>query len=52
MKTMEGKFRADRWFQVHTEEDWSRTNNPNDLRHLEWLEAQHNFPIYMQESCT
>jgi hypothetical protein len=49
MKTMEGKFRADRWFQVHTEEDWSRTNNPNDLRHLEWLEAQHNFPIYMQE---
>ena len=49
MQTAEGKFRADRWFQMHKEEDWSRTNNPNDLGHPDWLRSKHNFPIVMQE---
>jgi len=49
MKTSEGKFRADRWFQMHLEEDWSRNNNPNDPRHPEWIRAKHNFPLVMQE---
>ena len=49
MNTKEGKFRADRWFQMHLEEDWSRDNNPNDPHHPEWLAAEHNFPIVMQE---
>ena len=49
MKTKEGKFRADRWFQMHLEEDWSRENNPNDPRHPEWIGVKHNFPIVMQE---
>jgi hypothetical protein len=49
MKTSSGTFRADRWFQMHLEEDWSRVNNPNDPRHPEWLGLEHNFPIVMQE---
>ena len=49
MKTQEGVFRTDRWFQMHLEEDWSRKNNTNDKRHPEWLGMQHNFPIVMQE---
>jgi len=49
MKTSEGIFRADYWFQMHMLEDWSRENNPNDPRHPEWLSLQHNFPIIMQE---
>jgi len=49
MKTKGGLFRADRWFQMHTEEDWGRNNNPNDLRHPEWLGLEHNFPIVMQD---
>ena len=49
LKTSEGKFRTDRWFQMHLEEDWSRTNNPNDPKHPEWLGLEHNFPVYMQE---
>jgi hypothetical protein len=48
MKTSEGEFRADRWFQLHTEEDFTRANNINDKRHYEWLQQEHNFPIYMQ----
>ena len=43
----EGKFRIDRWFQMHKEEDWSRLNNPNDPFHPDWLAAKHNFPIVM-----
>ena len=49
MQTAEGKFRADRWFQMHKKEDWSRTNNPNDPNHPDWLRSKHNFPIVMQE---
>lgn len=49
MKTSKGEFRADRWFQIHKREDWSRRNNPNDPHHPEWLSRDHNFPIYMQE---
>jgi len=49
MKSKDG-FRADRWFQMHLEEDWSRLNNPNDPRHPEWLALEHNFPIYMQDT--
>lgn len=50
MKNSAGEFRADRWFQMHLEEDWSRNNNPNDKRHAEWLGKEHNFPIVMQEN--
>ena len=50
MVTKDGKFRADRWFQMHLEEDWSRDNNPNDPQHPKWLAASHNFPIVMQET--
>ena len=49
MVTSEGKFRCDRWFQMHLEEDWGRVNNPNDPSHPAWLAAEHNFPIVMQE---
>ncbi len=50
MVTKEGKFRADRWFQMHLEEDWGRANNPNDPRHPEWIRSKHNFPIVMQDA--
>ena len=49
MVNSEGEFRADRWFQIHKHEDFSRQNNSNDKRHYEWLQQEHNFPIYMQE---
>ena len=49
MQNSAGEFRADRWFQIHEAEDFTRENNPNDHEHYEWLQAEHNFPIYMQE---
>ena len=49
MVNSDGDFRADRWFQIHKREDFTRANNPNDPDHYEWLQAEHNFPIYMQE---
>jgi len=49
MKNSKGEFRADRWFQMHQQEDWSRSGNPNDSRHAEWLALKHNFPIVAQE---
>ena len=47
--TPDGDFRTDRWFQIHKQEDFSRLRNSNDARHYEWLQQEHNFPIYMQE---
>ena len=49
MENSGGDFRVDRWFQIHKHEDFSRENNSNDKRHYEWLQQEHNFPIYMQE---
>ena len=49
MVNPDGEFRVDRWFQIHKHEDFSRENNSNDERHYEWLQREHNFPVYMQE---
>ncbi len=40
--------RATRWFQMHSESNFSRPDNPNDPDHYEWLRTQKEYPILMQ----
>ena len=39
--------RWDRWFQIHERWSFTRKNNANDPGHWEWLQEEHDFPIYM-----
>ena len=41
--------RFDRWFQIHPEDNFMRSENPNDPDHPKWLAEARGFPIYMQE---
>ena len=41
--------RADRWFQLHQYWDFTRKLNRSDYEHWDWLQEEHDFPIYMQE---
>lgn len=38
-----------RWFQLHTEVNFNREDNPNDPNHAQWLREKHGKPIYLQE---
>lgn len=44
-----GEHRVDRWFQLHTWQSFTRSDNHNDPKHFEWLRQKHDFPIYMQK---
>jgi len=41
--------RWDRWFQIHQPWSYRRPENRNDPDHWEWLQKDHDFPIYMQD---
>jgi len=41
--------RWDRWFQIHKPWSYQRPENRNDPEHWEWLQQDHDFPIYMQD---
>lgn len=41
--------RYDRWFQLHPRWNFARPDNPNDVRHFDWLREEREYPIYMQE---
>lgn len=41
--------RWDRWFQLHTKENYSRPTNQADPNHFEWLKKQRGFPIYLHK---
>ena len=40
LKTSEGEFRADLWFQIHFDWSYKRKNNRNDPNHWLWLKNQ------------
>jgi len=35
-----------RWFQMHPRSSWDKEHR---FRHREWLQSEHDFPIYMQQ---
>lgn len=41
--------RVSRHFQLHAKWNYDRDTNQNDPEHRDWLRAQTDFPIYMQE---
>ena len=41
--------RVTRHFQLHAKWNYDRDTNQNDPEHRDWLRAQTDFPIYMQE---
>jgi len=42
--------RVDRHFQLHPYFNFSRLANQNDPQHWEWLQQEHDFPIYMHQA--
>lgn len=41
--------RWDGWFQLHARWDFTKGSSPATKEHWEWLQQEHDFPIYMQQ---
>lgn len=44
-----GQYRYDAWLQIHRYSDFMRRGNESDPNHPEWMQTEHEFPIYTWE---